>query len=119
MISKPIKIDTSSFGFIVIDGEKYTSDLIIHPDGRVDDAWWRKRGHRLSFDDIGGLVESKPEVIIVGTGVNGLLKPVPRLAEMLAEKGIELIPLPNQEAIASFNELSLKKRVGACFHLTC
>ncbi len=118
-MAKPTKIDTSSFGLIVIDGKTYRSDLILHPDGRVDDAWWRKRGHRLSLDDINGLVESMPEVIIVGTGVNGLLKPVPRLAEMLADKGIELIPLPNQKAVATFNELSLKKRVGACFHLTC
>jgi len=118
-MSNPTKIDTSSFGLIVIDGKTYRSDLILHPDGRVDDAWWRKRGHRLSFDDIDVLVASRPEVIIVGTGVNGLLKPNSRLAEMLAEKGIELIPLPNQEAVSRFNELSAKKRVGACFHLTC
>ena len=93
--------------------------MILHPDGRVDDAWWRRRGHRLSLDDIDGLVESNPEVIVVGTGVNGLLKPAPRLTEMLAEKGIELIPLPNQKAVDCFNDLSSKKRVGACFHLTC
>ncbi len=118
-MSRPIKIDTSSFGLIVIDGKTYRSDLILYPDGRVDDAWWRKRGHRLFFDDIDGLVEADPEVIIVGTGVNGLLKSAPGLAEMLAGKGIELIPLPNQKAVACFNDLSLKKRVGACFHLTC
>ncbi len=118
-MSKPTKIDTSAFGFIVIDGKTYRSDLILYPDGRVDDAWWRKRGHSLSFDDIGVIVESRPEVIIVGTGVNGLLKPASGLAETLAEKGIEFIPLPNRKAVACFNELSSKKRVGACFHLTC
>ncbi len=114
-----MKIETSSFGLIVIDGKTYHSDLTIHPDGRVDDSWWRKSGHRLSLEDMGGLLESAPEVIIVGTGVNGLLKPLPGLAGMLAEKGIELVPLPNQEAVARFNELSGVKRVGACFHLTC
>lgn len=104
---------------MVIDGKTYKSDLIIFPDGRVEDSWWRRSGHRLSADDIAGLVESAPKVIVVGTGANGMLKPAPGLADMLFEEGIELIPLRNQNAVERFNELSSKKRVGACFHLTC
>ena len=118
-MTKTFRIETCSFGLIVIDGKQYTSDLIIYPDGHVEDAWWRKSGHRLSVDDIGRLIESAPEVIVVGTGVNGLMKPEVGLKEFLSENGIELIPLPNQKAIPSFNELSSGKRVGACFHLTC
>ncbi len=68
---------------------------------------------------INGLIESAPEVIIVGTGVNGMLRPAPGLAELLSEKEIELIPLPNQKAVERFNKLSSEKKVGACFHLTC
>lgn len=115
----PLKIETSSFGLIVIDGKTYRSDLIIYPDGHIDDSWWRKSGHRLSVDDMDGLIASAPEIIIVGTGVNGLMKPVSGLSEKLAEKGIKLVPLPNHEATERFNELSPKKRLGACFHLTC
>ena len=118
-MSKPLKIETSSFGLMVINGKAYHSDLIIHPDGRVEDSWLRRSGHRLSADDINGLIESAPEVLIVGTGVNGLLRPAPGLAEMLSGKEIELVPLPNQKAVERFNRLSLEKRVGACFHLTC
>ena len=118
-MARPMKIETSSFGLIVIDGKTYRSDLTIYPDGRVDDSWWRKSGHRLAIEDMEGLLDSAPEIIIVGTGVNGLLKPMPGLAHMLAEKGIELVPLPNSEAVAHFNELSGVRRVGACFHLTC
>jgi len=73
---KSVIIETTSFGLIVIDGKKYTTDLIIYPDGRVKDSWWRKSGHRLSIDDIGELVASAPEVIVIGTGVNGLMEPV-------------------------------------------
>ena len=118
-MAKLMKIETSSFGLMVINGKEYHSDLIVYPDGRVEDSWWRKSGHRLTADDINGLIESAPEVIIVGTGVNGLLSPAPGLAEMLSEKKIELVPLSNQKAVARFNELSSEKRVGACFHLTC
>lgn len=118
-MNKTVKIETSSFGLIVINGKQYTSDLIVYPDGRITDSWWRRSGHRLSVEDIGDLVASAPEVIIVGTGVNGLLTPDMGLDEILSQKGIELMALPNPEAIEIFNELSPEKRVGACFHLTC
>ena len=112
-------IETSSFGSIVIDGKKYTSDLIIFPDGHVRDSWRRKSGHRLSIDDITRLIETDPDVIIAGTGVNGLMIPDIALEEFLSQKGIMFIQAPNQRAIELYNESVLKKSVGACFHLTC
>ena len=54
-------IDNSSFGQMVIDGTMYTSDLIIYPDGRVTDSWWRQSGHRLSSVDIDGLIKMLEE----------------------------------------------------------
>ena len=112
-------IDTCSFGSIVVDGKKYTTDLIIYPDGNVKDSWRRKSGHKLSSDDISELIESEPAVIIAGTGVNGLMKSQKELERLLHQKGIKFIPASNQKAVELYNELSLKKRVGACFHLTC
>ena len=112
-------IDTFAFGSIVIDGRKYTSDLIIYPDGRVVTSWRRKKGHRLSSDDISELIVSQPEVIIAGTGVYGLVKSEKDLQKMLQKRGIEFFPARNKKAMKFFNELSSKKRIGACFHLTC
>jgi hypothetical protein len=114
-----MRINTFGFGSIVIDGKQYTSDLIIYPDGHVVTSWRRKGGHRLSADDIVELVDSQPEVIIAGTGVNGLVKPEKTLQETLKKKSIEFLAAPNQKAMELFNDLSSKKRVGACFHLTC
>lgn len=116
---KSLRIDGSSFGLIVIDGRQYISDLMIFPDGHVEDTWRRKSSHRLSIEDIDKLVASGPDVIVAGTGVNGLMTPEPGLKMKLSEKGIDLIALPNPKAIEHFNDLSSKKRVGACFHLTC
>lgn len=114
-----IKIESSSFGRMVIAGKTYTSDVILFPDGNVIDSWRRKRGHELAYDDISDLVASAPDVIVAGTGVNGLMKPEAGLRENLLEKGIELISLPNPEALQVFNKTASKKRVAACFHLTC
>lgn len=112
-------IDRCEFGSVVIDGKRYTSDLIIYPGGHVVDSWRRKAGHRLSSDDIDGLIKSRPEVIIAGTGVSGLMKPEKELEKLLDQKGIEFLPAPNDKAAGLYNRLSSKKRVGACFHLTC
>ena len=59
-------IDSYGFGEIVVDGQRYTSDVIIYPD-RVDSSWWRKEGHRLSIEDLEDIVKAKPETLIVGT----------------------------------------------------
>lgn len=107
------------FGWMIIDGRRYTSDLIIYPDGRIVDLWVRMSGHTLSRQDIAELIENKPDVIIAGTGVSGLVIPEKELESLLSKKGIVFIPAPNQKAVELFNQLSSKKSVGACFHLTC
>lgn len=112
-------IDSFSFGAMVIDGRQYTSDLIIYPGGRIQDRWWRVRGHGLSAGDIAGLIAMDPQVIIVGTGVNGLMKPEMQLKGYLAERGIKFMAGPNDEAVNWFNELYASSGVGACFHLSC
>jgi hypothetical protein len=114
-----MEITDCIFGHITIDGKRYSSDLIIYPDGRIMDSWWRKKSHVLSIDDIGDLIRSGPDVIIAGTGISGMMKPEDGLRELLVQKGIRFMPAPNGEAMHLFNNASRKLRAGACFHLTC
>ena len=114
-----MRIENCAFVSIVIDGKRYTSDLVIYPDGRIEGPWYRKRGHILSSEDIEELIKSDPEVIIAGTGVNGLVKPEKELEKLLDKNGIEFHSAPNGKAMGIYNEISSKKNVGACFHLTC
>jgi hypothetical protein len=114
-----LRIESCSFGSIVIDGKTYTNDLIILPDRKILRPWWRQRGHRLSINDLTALLDSSPEVIIAGTGINGRVKPDETLKQDLSRLAIDLIAEPNDEAIRLLNGLKPEKRVGACFHLTC
>ena len=116
---KTTKIDSCSFGTLVINGKTYTDDLIILPDGKIFKPWWRKRGHQLSMDDLRGLIDSSPEVIVAGTGMSGRVKPDENLENDLSKLAIEFIAAPNEEALRIFNTLASDKRVGAGFHLTC
>lgn len=116
---KTLRIDSCSFGTLVINGKSYTDDLIIYPDGKILKPWWRKRGHQLTMDDLRDLIDSSPEVVVAGTGVSGGVKPDKNLENDLEKLSIEFIAAPNEKAIHIFNELTLEKRVGAGFHLTC
>jgi hypothetical protein len=112
-------IDSYDFGQIVINGRRYTSDVIVFPN-RVRDSWWRREGHRLHVEDVEGAVqEEKPEVLVVGTGYSGLMKVLPETENYLKSKGIELIVQSTREACETFNRLVKSKRVIAALHLTC
>jgi len=111
-------IDSYDFGTIVIDGRKFSSDLIIFSD-RVEGNWWRKEGHLLSVDDVRKIVEAKPEVLVVGTGYSGMMKIHAETEQYLTSSGIELIAARTEKACKTYNDLSKPRRVVAAFHLTC
>ena len=114
-------IDSYKFGAIVINGKRYTSDVIVFPD-KVLDGWWRREGHRLFLEDLKDVLDAEPppELLIVGTGYSGLMKVLNEVEEALRRKGIELIAQPTKEACQSFNEmLKSERKVAAALHLTC
>ena len=112
-------IEEYSFGRISVNGKVYEKDIVIYPDGRVQDSWWRESGHRLCVSDIRELIETEVEMIIAGTGSPGLMKPEEELIVLLKRRGIAFKALPSKEAMQLYNTLCVEKKVGACFHLTC
>jgi hypothetical protein len=102
----------------VIDGQVFTSDVIIYPD-RIDASWWRKEGHQLQVEDIEGILKAKPEVLVVGTGAIGRMRVMPETAKKLEEAGIKLIARQTGEAWKLYNELAKSAKIVAALHLTC
>ncbi len=114
-------IESYEFGAIVINGKRYTSDVIVFPE-RVIDGWWRKEGHRLHVEDLEEIFkqEPKPEVLVLGTGYYGLVKISAEAEDTLRSQGIELVAQPTREACQTFNKiLKSNKLVVGAFHLTC
>jgi len=111
-------IDSYDFGRIIINGRRYTTDLIVFPD-RVKDGWWRKEGHSLRIEDLDEVVQDNPKVILIGTGYSGLMKVPAETKEYVESKGIELIAQRTTEACKTFNRLVKSKKVVAALHLTC
>ena len=112
-----MKIDSYSFGEIVIDGKKFTNDVIIYPD-RIESNWWRKEGHELNPEDITEIIKEKPDLLIIGTGSSGLIEVKEGTKKILKQNNIEFVSVKTEEACRIFNEKSNGKIIAA-LHLTC
>ncbi|NIP23751.1 MAG: hypothetical protein GWN67_16380 [Phycisphaerae bacterium] len=112
-------IDSYQFGKIVIDGQSYTSDIIILDDA-VQSEWWRKQGHSLASEDLDTILKAKPSVLVVGCGASGLMEIPGQTRQALKERNIQLEAFDSYKAIRKFNELSeAGVNVAAALHLTC
>jgi hypothetical protein len=111
-------IEKYSFGSITIDGRTYDADVLIYPE-RIDDHWWRKEGHRLQLADLAGVCETRPSVLVIGTGYFGRMRVDPAVSDWLQQQGITLIACDTTRACAEFNRLHETQKVAAALHLTC
>ncbi len=116
------RIDEYRFGYIVVDGKSYTRDLIITPD-RVIPNWWRIEGHRLQLPDITKYLDLDSvdvDVVVIGSGYNGLMKVDREVLEEFRRRGWEVYVYDTRRSVELYNSLIDEgKRVLALLHLTC
>ena len=118
-MSTPPNIDSYRFGHIEIDGQTYTSDVIILPAG-VMSNWWREEGHALNPGDLSQVMEAAPKVLVVGQGAQGAMRVTDQALTYLKQAGIETICLPTAQAVEAYNERCRRgELVAAALHLTC
>lgn len=114
-----MKIDKYSFGSITINGKRYTKDVIIFQD-KVFCPWWREDGHNLSLKDLKQVIDSEPNLVIIGTGAQGVMRTPKETLKKLMKMGIETITAKTGNAVKLYNEKREKdENIVACLHLTC
>lgn len=120
-VVKNPQIESTHFGWITIDGVKYTHDVIIRSDGRVEK---RKKklsrklfgtSHFVSEDEARDLFEEGVQRVIVGSGQYGVLKLSDEARKIFRECSLDLLPTP--KAVHVWNETS--GPAVALFHITC
>jgi len=111
-------IQEHKFGSFVIDGKTFLGDIKII--GSRVRYWDDRDRHLATLKDIKELVESKPEIIVIGTGNSGYLEVNQEVKDLLAQNKILLFLDTNTEAIEKYNQaVSENKKVAAIFHATC
>jgi hypothetical protein len=90
------------------------SDFQVRADGDIRKV---AKTHQLAFEQIAWLLETKPEVLIIALGWDGVTVPDDRIRE---HQGCEIHLLKNKEAIGLFNRLKRSgKHVAIHYHSTC
>ena len=118
LVRFPGLIDSYEFGTVVMNGRRYTSDVMVFPE-RVIDGWWRKEGHNLCIEDIESVMKEEPDIVIVGTGVNRLMRVPDQTRKYVESKGANLVVESTGRACDIYNQVSEKAKVVAALHLTC
>jgi hypothetical protein len=118
-----MKIDSTIFGAITIDGKTYEHDVVVRLSGEVVK---RKKklskklygtSHVLSEDEAKFLFEKGCDQVVVGSGQFGNVHLSPEAEAYFERKGCEVVLRPTPEAIQMFNQ-SRARRIGL-FHVTC
>lgn len=119
-----IKIDQIEWGEITVNGKEYHQVLIIGEEVFERDSALLHQlfgtTHKMSDLELKKLLERKPEVILIGSGWDGLVEVNQKLKIESQKLGIKTIVLKTPEAIEEYNKLVEQgKRINALIHTTC
>ncbi len=117
------KIAGFNFGFIVVDEKQYDHDIVILPDGTVKDrspGKGRLGSHSISRSEIEDLIHQRADIILVGTGVQGMARLARDAEHYVTVPNINLTLLPSPQIVKKYNQhVEDGEKVTALIHVTC
>src|SRR5512139_2040956 len=120
-----MKIDSTEFGSITIDGTTYTHDVLIQLSGEVVK---RKKklskkyygtSHIISLEEAEFVYQKGCDTLVLGTGQDGNVKLSPEAAKFFAHHGCRVVLKPTPDAIETYNKTRRKTKAIGLFHVTC
>ena len=107
-----------------IDGQIHSpekgvgKDIFLSPEGVS--AWHERKGHKLKASMVRRALALKPEVLIIGNGVEGALEIGKKARKEIEDAGVKLVVLRTPDACREYNRLYRQgKRVILLAHGTC
>jgi hypothetical protein len=111
-------IDSYKFGEFIIKGKTYKCNVELV--GETVKEHRHLDNHELNLDDFTDLINAKPEIIIIGTGAYGVVKPPKEILEFIEKQGIKVIVEKTGTACKTYDSLLKQgKKVAALMHNTC
>ena len=118
------KIDKVSWGKIKVDQQTYDQVLIINQQVQERSRAKLKQlfgtTHRISPEEQKQLLSHRPEIILIASGWNGVLRLTPEFKDKLKQKGIELKVVLTPGVVKEYNQLVEQgRKINALIHTTC
>lgn len=111
-------IDSFTFGKFVVGGKRYDSNIALQ-NNRVKPFPYIEN-HDLRLEMVKDLLDTEPEIFVIGTSASGVLKVDEEIIEYCKNKNIKLIIEKSGEAIHTYNNLLKEgKNIAAVMHNTC
>jgi hypothetical protein len=120
-----MKIDSTEFGSITVNGTTYTHDILIQLSGEVVK---RKKklskqhygtSHIISPEEAAFVFEKGCDTLVLGSGQYGNVTLSPEAAEFFEHHGCRVILKPTPDAIETYNKAIRKAKAIGLFHVTC
>ena len=112
-----VKIDSTSFGEVSVNGKTYYSDMTVWWDGKAE---MRNKSHELGVEEMAKLLKREPEAVVIGTGQQGVMKLLPKAAELAEQAEVDVFQDISPKAAKIFNGLIAQgKKAVAVIHATC
>ncbi len=111
-----------TWGRIDVEGFGTFKDVKLWPGGAR--GWdWNETGtrHRPGIQpaDLEEIVDAGVDVVVLGRGMQGLLRVPDETVEWLEDRGVEVIVERTEKAVERYRELRTRRPTGAVFHTTC
>ena len=118
------KINSIEFGAITINGKKYGQVVIVGD--KISERQYERlknkfgTSHEIGDWEILEIFKQQPEIIVIGTGMDGKLEVNPGLLALAQMKNIDVIVEHTPKVVTIYNDLIQKgKKVNALIHTTC
>lgn len=119
-----VKISKITWGKIIVNGIEYNQILIIG--SKIEEREYDRlkslfgTSHKIGDWEIKKLFSGSPEIILIGTGWDGVLEVPDEIIKQAKKLNKKLEILKSEEAIRKYNELVKDgERVNALIHTTC
>jgi hypothetical protein len=112
-----VRIDSTKFGEIVIDGKTYFSDMYVYWDGKKE---VRGKEHVFGINELIKVMQRHVEAVVIGTGQEGIVKIAEEVKIKAEDKKIKIFVDKSPKAVDIFNGLVKDgKKAVAVIHTTC
>ena len=111
-----VLIDSVKFGEIRIGGKDYYSDVVVWWDGKIEMV---VKSHQFGMSELLNLLKKKPQVVVLGTGVEGCVEVLEEVQMEMENRGLMLLVENTTNALEVFNAfVNEGKKAVAFMHVT-